>query len=272
MPSPSSRAFSSGNSFSASAHALSTVGTRSFRSMPLKSASSTQVTGGTSRCARVMCSAIRRRTPRSGSRRPSEPARACPPTWPPGARPVRSRGPAARSRRANRGRRRAPAPAAGRAASRGRAIRATSRGLSPRHGLFGRLRLWRSDCRTVLADDDEHRADRDDLALFHEDARHLSGGRRRDLDRRLVGLDLDERLVLGDLVPTDTSQRATSPSVRPSPRSGSLNSYATATEFIAGRPTQASAGTMRTRSPPSTRQSETACSSPVSCGAISRGT
>src|SRR5215212_3038364 len=39
-----------------------------------------------------------------------------------------------------------------------------------------------------------------------------------------------------------------------------------------GVPIHASAGAIRTRSPPSTRQIETACSSPVSCGAISRGT
>ena len=36
-----------------------------------KSHSSTKVTAGTSRCARVRCSTICRRTPRSGSRRPS---------------------------------------------------------------------------------------------------------------------------------------------------------------------------------------------------------
>ena len=35
--------------------------------------------------------------------------------------------------------------------------------------------------------------------------------------------------------PTETSQRAISPSVRPSPRSGSLNSYATAARTLAGR-------------------------------------
>ena len=45
-----------------------------------------------------------------------------------------------------------------------------------------------------------HRPDRDDVALLREDARHAPGGGRRDLDRRLVGLDLDERVVLGDLL------------------------------------------------------------------------
>ena len=54
--------------------ASSTLGTSRLRSTLPKSHSSTQVTGGTSRCARAMCSAIRRRTPRSGSRRPSGPA------------------------------------------------------------------------------------------------------------------------------------------------------------------------------------------------------
>ena len=72
--------------------------------------------------------------------------------------------------------------------------------------------------------------------------------------------------------PSVTSQRAISPSVRPSPRSGSLNSYATARRGYLGVPTQASAGTISTRRPPSTRQSESACSSPASSGAIAAGT
>ena len=49
-----------------------------------------------------------------------------------------------------------------------------------------------------------------------------------NLDGRLVRLDLDERIVLGDLLPLGDGQRATSPSVSPSPRSGSLNELATA--------------------------------------------
>src|SRR4029453_340597 len=53
----------------------------------------------------------------------------------------------------------------------------------------------------VLSDHDEDRPDRDDLSLLDHDLRDLARGRRGDLDRRLVGLDLDERLVLGDLVP-----------------------------------------------------------------------
>ena len=41
------------------------------RSTPVKSHSSTKVTAGTSRCVRVTCSTIRRRTPRTGMRVPS---------------------------------------------------------------------------------------------------------------------------------------------------------------------------------------------------------
>ena len=54
--------------------------------------------------------------------------------------------------------------------------------------------------RTVAADHDQHGADRDDLALGDEDPRDGSASRRRDLDGRLVGRDLDERVVLGDLL------------------------------------------------------------------------
>ena len=54
--------------------------------------------------------------------------------------------------------------------------------------------------RFVLADHHQHGPDRDDLALGDEDPRDLPGGGRRNLDRRLVGLHLDERVVLGDLL------------------------------------------------------------------------
>ena len=53
---------------------------------------------------------------------------------------------------------------------------------------------------SVAADDDEHGPDRDDCALLDEDPRDEPRRRRRDLDRRLVGRDLDERRVLGDLL------------------------------------------------------------------------
>ena len=71
-------------------------------------------------------------------------------------------------------------------------------------------RYRRSNCARLLglggpgavpADHHEHGPDRDDVALGNEDPRHDTRGRRRDLDRRLVGLDLDEWLVLRDLVP-----------------------------------------------------------------------
>ena len=51
-----------------------------------------------------------------------------------------------------------------------------------------------------LADDDEHGADGRDLSFGHENPQNRPGVRRRDLDRRLVGLDLYERVVLGELL------------------------------------------------------------------------
>ena len=63
ISSPSSRAFSSGNSRSAAAVAGARAGRAGRASTPVKSHSSTNVTAATSRCARVRCSAIRRRTP-----------------------------------------------------------------------------------------------------------------------------------------------------------------------------------------------------------------
>ncbi len=52
-----------------------------------------------------------------------------------------------------------------------------------------------------LADHDELGADGCDLTLGHENPEHRAGIRRGDLDGRLVGLDLDERIVLGDHLP-----------------------------------------------------------------------
>src|SRR5262249_34151419 len=73
------------------------------------------------------------------------------------------------------------------------------RRLALRRGLRlpgGRGRPWHP----VAADHDEHRPDRDDLAFLDEDLGDLPGGRRGDLDRRLVGLDLDEWIVLCDFL------------------------------------------------------------------------
>jgi hypothetical protein len=47
---------------------------------------------------------------------------------------------------------------------------------------------------------DERRAVGNELALADEDAGDGPGGRGGDLDGRLVGLDLDERVVLLDLL------------------------------------------------------------------------
>ena len=46
------------------------------------------------------------------------------------------------------------------------------------------------------ADDDELGPDRHDVALGHEDPEHRSLVGRGDVDGGLVGLDLDERVVL----------------------------------------------------------------------------
>jgi hypothetical protein len=56
-------------------------------------------------------------------------------------------------------------------------------------------------CRgAVFADHDQNGSDRHDVALGDQDPRDLAAGRRGDLDRRLVGLHLDERVVLVDLL------------------------------------------------------------------------
>ena len=47
-----------------------------------------------------------------------------------------------------------------------------------------------------LADHHDHRSDAGDVSLLDEDLEHRPGARRGDLDRRLVGLHLDERLIL----------------------------------------------------------------------------
>ncbi len=73
------------------------------------------------------------------------------------------------------------------------------RGTIPLAGCGG-LSLVRHGTNTILADDDEDGADGDDRPLLDENLRDLAGGGRGNLDRGLVRLDLDERLVLGHLV------------------------------------------------------------------------
>ena len=77
----------------------------------------------------------------------------------------------------------------------------------------GDRRGRRRDRLARLADDDEHGPDRSDLALGDEDLQHRPRVRRGDLDRRLVRLDLDERVVLGDLLALGDE-----PAARPRPR------------------------------------------------------
>ena len=59
--------------------------------------------------------------------------------------------------------------------------------------LFGRRHA-------VAADHDQNGADGDDRSFLDEDPRHDARGGRRDLHRRFVRLDLDERLVLRNLL------------------------------------------------------------------------
>ena len=145
-----------------------------------------------------------------------------------------------------------------------------SRGLTPGHVRYGRSGL--DGCSAVLADHDEHRPDGHDLALGDHDSRHLAGRGRRNLDGGLVGLDLDQRLVLRDLLALlyepagDLALGKTLTEIR------ELELVGHGGGIYRGRPTQASGGTISTRRPPSTRQSETACSSPLSSAAVSRGT
>ena len=79
--------------------------------------------------------------------------------------------------------------------------RGLPRRLGRRGGLGPRLLLHHRGCGPVLADHDQHGPDGHDVAFGDQDPRDLAGRRRGDLDRRLVGLHLDQRVVLGDLLP-----------------------------------------------------------------------
>ncbi len=68
-----------------------------------------------------------------------------------------------------------------------------------RHRCSGRFR----DLLARLADEDELGAHRRDLSLGDEYPEHRALVWRWDLDRRLVGLDLDERVVLVNLLALD---------------------------------------------------------------------
>src|SRR5262245_37636910 len=222
MASPSSRAFSSGNSPSVSATALSTVGTRSLRSTPEKSHSSTQVTAGTSLCARAMCSAISRRTPRSGSRRPSPgsappaaPRTSCSVIRPCGPVPVSD----SRSTSSSCAKRRTSGVARTFCGASFRGSGAFATGAVPSSPMTTRIVPTGTTapsstriCATLPA------AGEGISTVVLSVWISTSGWSSATSS------------------PSDTSQRATSPSVRPSPRSGSLNSYAIAPESIAAGP------------------------------------
>ena len=117
----------------------------------------------------------------------------------------------------------------------------------------------------VAADHDQHGPDRHDVALGDADARHLPRRRGRDLDGRLVGLDLDERLVLGDLVALGHQPAGDLALGQALAEIGQLELVRHGVGgYLRGRPIQASAGTTRMRRPSPARQSDTACSLPSS--------
>src|SRR5439155_22679625 len=74
------------------------------------------------------------------------------------------------------------------------------RARSPRHLVLVAAATPRHRRRAFLVDHDVHLADRANVAVLVVDLRDRPGARRRQLDRRLVGHHLDERLVELDLV------------------------------------------------------------------------
>ena len=167
----------------------------------MKSHSSTKVTAGTSRCVRVTCSTIARRMPLTGTRRPS-----C------RGRGSRRRGanvvlhdPPARTAPAETDQLDAELPGQ-LPDGRRRAHRRLRVGRDDRDDRLARgLRLLPAvdgaqELLARLADHDDHGSDAGDVSLLDEDLEHRPGARRGDLDRRLVGLHLDERLILVHLV------------------------------------------------------------------------
>ena len=141
--------------------------------------------GDTGRCGRQARRARRgrrrRRARRARARR--TPAAAA---GPPRHRPRRGR------RRGGHGVRRSGRPCCGRPATRPRHHRSqrgsTGRSVSAGGGLLGRGRGG-------VADRDDRGADRDGLALGDHQLLHDAGVRRRQLDQRLGGLDLDHDVV-----------------------------------------------------------------------------
>ena len=129
------------------------------------------------------------------------------------ARPRRRRGAGAAAARARRGRGAGARPVPARARARGSAAAARRAG-ARRLGAPARLGGAGSAARRLgaparpaparragaVADDGEHRADVDGVALRHADLGERAGDRRRHLGVDLVGGHLEQRLVLGDRV------------------------------------------------------------------------
>ena len=125
-------------------------------------------------------------------------------------------------RDASRDRHRAPRRCAGRAASPGRGRSRPAR----RRRRRSCVRLRGSGLgRSVAADDDEHGADRHDLAVGDQDPRRRCPPAGDGISTVVLSVWISTSGWSSAISsPSATSQRATSPSVSPSPRSGSLNS------------------------------------------------
>ncbi len=202
MSFPSSRALSSGNSRSVRAAACSTVGRSNARSTAEKSHSSTYVTAGISRCARVRCSTIWRRTPRTGSRRPSD---AC------GADAARTSSSVIRP----------PGPLAetdARSTPSSCAIRRTSGVACTRSGADGAPATAPSPITTSTAPTGATSPSATRIRVTFPAAGD-------GISTVVLSVWISTSGASSTISsPSATSHRATSPSVRPSPRSGNLNS------------------------------------------------
>ncbi len=125
------------------------------------------------------------------------------------ARPAPARAGAPSARRAPVSTRRAPAPTRRSRTGPRRRARRRRRPASRRLGAgrAGRPGDRLGERLPVAEDVRDPQPDGNLLALGRADARERAGRRRLDLDRHLVGLDLDQRLALRDLSPSALSQR-----------------------------------------------------------------
>ena len=185
--------------------------TRSDRSTSVKSHSSTYVTAGISRCDVDTCSTISRRMPRSGSRRPSGANVGADPSVAADSAPARAHvllGDAAAGAAALDGRQLdaellREAPDERRRTNSGERLGGNGgddRLVRRRSTAAGSVVDGAEQLLAFVSDHDQDGTHRRHVTLGDEDPQDCAPGRRGDLDGRLVRLDLDERIVLGDRV------------------------------------------------------------------------